>query len=88
MRKITHYRAVFILHKNVKPSRFYDVKEKELFASHSKENHFLGLENANHHDYCSFYTKTENFVLSYSTLITITRIYLTYFDIVTFIFIR
>ena len=42
MRKIMYFEALLILHKkNVKPSRFHDVIEKEVFASNSKENHFV-----------------------------------------------
>ena len=44
MRKITYYRALFILHKNLKPSHFHDVLEKEVLDLHSKS--FRGLENA------------------------------------------
>ena len=34
-------RALFILHINVKPSHFHVIIEKEVFDSHSKENHFM-----------------------------------------------
>ena len=44
--------------KNVKPSHFHDVIEKEIFYLHSKENHFVVSKILNH---CSFYTKPENF---------------------------
>ena len=41
MRKIMYNRALFILHNSVKPSHFHDVIEKkEVFESHSQENHF------------------------------------------------
>ena len=41
MREIMYNRDLFILHKNVKPSHFHDVIEKEAFDSHSKEIHFV-----------------------------------------------
>ena len=41
MRKIMYTRTLFILHKNVKPSHFHDVTEKEVFDSHSTEDHFV-----------------------------------------------
>ena len=59
---------LFISHKNVKPSHFHDVIEKEVFDSNSKENHFVVSKVLNFLDHCSCYTKTRNFVLSYSTL--------------------
>ena len=50
-------RYLFCLHKNVKPPHFHNVTEEEVFDSQS----FLGLENAELIDHCSFYTKAENF---------------------------
>ena len=41
MGKIIYNRALFICIKNVKPLHFLDVIEKEVFDSHSKENHFV-----------------------------------------------
>ena len=38
MRQILYNQVLFILHKNVKPSHFHDVIEKEVFDSRSKEN--------------------------------------------------
>ena len=62
MSKIMYDQALFILHKkNVKPSHFHDVIEKEVFDSHSKRKSFHGSENAELLDHCSFYTNTENF---------------------------
>ena len=40
MRKIMYYRALFILHKNAKPSHFHDIIQKEQFDSHPKDNRF------------------------------------------------
>ena len=39
MRKIVHYRALFILNK--KRQNFHYVIEKEVFDSHSEENRFV-----------------------------------------------
>ena len=36
--QILYNQVLFILHKNVKPSHFHDVIEKEVFDSRSKEN--------------------------------------------------
>ena len=41
MNNIMYNRALFILQKIVKPSHFHDDIEKEVFGSHSKENHFV-----------------------------------------------
>ena len=41
MRKIIYYRALFILHKNVKPSHVHDVIKKVVFDSHPNENRFM-----------------------------------------------
>ena len=60
MRKILYHRAPFILHKNVKLSYFHDVMEKEIFDSHSKENHFMVQKILNFLIIVHFYTKTEN----------------------------
>ena len=61
MRKIMYNciieRCLFCI-KNVKSSHFHDVIEKEVFDSHSKENHFVASKML---DNCSFYAKTENF---------------------------
>ena len=54
-------RALFILHKNAKPTHFHDVIEKEVFDSHTKENHFFGLENAKLLHHCSFDIENRKF---------------------------
>ena len=41
MRESMYSRALFILHKNDKPTHFHDVIEKEVFDSRTKENHFI-----------------------------------------------
>ena len=41
MRKIMYDQAPFICVKNVKPSHFHGVIKKDVFDSHSKENHFV-----------------------------------------------
>ena len=45
--------------KDVKPSHFHDVIQKEVLDSHSKENYFVVSKM--HLDHCSFYMKTENY---------------------------
>ena len=57
MRKIMYKWELFILHKNVQPSHFHDVVEKEVFGS-TQRKLFHGLENATLFDHCSFYTKS------------------------------
>ena len=69
MRKILYNRALFILHKNVKPSHFHDVIRKEVFDSHSKENHFVASKMLNFLIIVLFTQKLKILVLSYSTLI-------------------
>ena len=42
MHKIMYNQALFILHKkNLKPSHFHDVIQKEVFDSRPKENHSM-----------------------------------------------
>ena len=63
-----YFRALIISHKQIKPSHFHDVIEKkELFASHSKENHFVVKKMLNFLIIVLLH-ETENYSLSYSTL--------------------
>ena len=41
MHKIMFNQALFICIKNLKPSHFHDVIQKEVFDSRSKENHSM-----------------------------------------------
>ena len=69
MRKNTYNRALFILHKkNVTPSHFHDVIEKEIFDSHSKENHFMVSKMLNFFIFVLFMRTLKILVLSYFTL--------------------
>ena len=66
MRNNMYNRALFILHKNVKPSYFHDVIEKEVLHSHSKENHFVGSKMLNFLIIFLFKQKVKILALSYS----------------------
>ena len=67
-RKIMNNRALFILHQNVKPSHFHDVIEKEVFDSHSNENHFVASKMLSFLSIVLFTGKLKILVLSYCTL--------------------
>ena len=47
--------------KNVKPSHFHDVTEKDVFWFTLVRKSYRGFENAEFLDRCSFHSKTENF---------------------------
>ena len=51
---------LYILQKNVKPSHFHNIREKQVFDSHSKENHFVVSKMLNFLNIVLF-TETENF---------------------------
>ena len=67
MRKIMYDRALCILHKHVKPS-LHTRHKKEVFDSHSKENHFVFWKMLNSLISVLFARKLKNILLSYSIL--------------------
>ena len=70
MRKIMCNRAaaIYFDYKNAKPSHFYDVIEKEILDSNSKENHFVVSKIQNFSIIVLVTQKLEILILSYSTL--------------------
>ena len=61
MRKIMYFEALLILHKKRQTLTFSRRHRKRSIWFTLKRKSFCGLVNAEHHDHCSFYTKTENF---------------------------
>ena len=65
--KIMYNRAIYFAKKNIKPSHFHNIREKQVFDSHSKENHFVVSKMLNFLNHI-FLLKLKILVLSYSTL--------------------
>ena len=72
MRKNMYNRALFILHTKRQNLTFFTTsKKKEVFDSHSKENHFFVEKMPNFLSIVLFTRKLKILVLSYSTLISL-----------------